>query len=415
MQSALRAASALLVLSLVVPAEARAQDPDSLQQRTPRFTAAQIDTLVAPVALYPDPVLAQVLVAATFADQIEEAAAWVRANGTRGIDEQGWDVSVKAIAHYPTVLNRLAEDTDWTTELGQAYAVQSGDVMDGVQRMRALAQAQGTLPSTKEQDVVIRGPNIIIEPAEPTVVYVPTYDPAIVFYQPVFFSGFHHARFWSFGLGFRIGSWLNYDCDWYGRRVFYHGWDHHGWRGRSRPFIHLSRAYVNPRFRTVALNGDVLNRPARASGKSGVNRSVFWDQTQNGPIVHRGREVTGGSQQTGGRTIFPQDIRRDRAGSTSDYRDAVRPSAKGSAPVIYRGPARGSAGSQGSDYRSARMTGRPSAGSKSSGAVQGGSMRLRGSVSKPSKPSGAPAASRPSSSSRGFGTITPSRPSGRKP
>ena len=121
--------------------------------------------------------------------------------GSRGIDDQGWDVSVKAIAHYPTVLNRLAEDPDWTIELGQAYAAQSGDVMDGVQRMRALAQAQGNLPSTKEQQVVVREKTIIIEPAEPTVVYVPTYDPWVVFYRPVFVSGFHHARFWSFGIG----------------------------------------------------------------------------------------------------------------------------------------------------------------------------------------------------------------------
>lgn len=420
-QSVLRVASALLLLSFAVPAAARAQDPDTLQQRAPRFTAERIDSLVAPVALYPDPVLAQVLVAATFTDQIEEAAAWVRANGTRGIDDQGWDVSVKAVAHYPTVLNRLAEDPDWTTELGQAYAAQSGDVMDGVQRMRALAQAQGNLPSTKEQQVVVREKTIIIEPAEPTVVYVPTYDPWVVYYQPVFFSGFHHARFWSFGIGFRTGSWLNYDCDWYGRRVFYHGWDHHGWRGRSRPFIHLSRAYVNPSYRTVAVNRDVLSRPMRTSGTSGVNRSVFWDQTRNGPIVHRGGEVTtGGSQKAGGRTIFPQDIRRDRAGSTSDYRDAIRPSSKGSAPIIYRGPSRTGAGSQsqGSDYRSARMSGRPSAGGKSPGSVQGGSggsIRYGGSASKPSKSSGAPSASRPSSSSRGFGTITPSKPSGRKP
>lgn len=418
MKCLLRAAAPLFALALLAQlplAEARAQDPDTARQESRRFTAGQIDSLVAPVALYPDPVLAQVLVAATFADQIEEAAAYVRANGTRSIDDQGWDVSVKAIAHYPTVLNRLAEDPDWTTTLGQAYALQSGDVMDGVQRMRALAQAQGNLPSSKEQDVVIRGRNIIIEPAEPTVIYVPTYDPAIVFYQPVFFSGFHHARFWSFGIGFRIGSWLNYDCDWYGRRVYYHGWRHGGWRSRSLPFIQMNRTYVNSRFSTINVNRDVANRPVRSSGKSGVNRTVFWDQTQNGPIVHRGREVSGGtSRPAGGGTVFPRDLRRDRAGSTSDFRGAVRPSAKGSAPVIYRGPARGSAGSSGKDLRGAQSS-RPSAGSKSSGAAQGAPTRFGGSVSRPAKSGSPPAASRPSGSSRGFGTITPSKSSGRKP
>lgn len=415
MQSALRVASALLVCALAVPAAARAQDPDTLQQRAPRFTAERIDSLVAPVALYPDPVLAQVLVAATFADQIEEAAAWVRANGARGIDDQGWDVSVKAIAHYPTVLNRLAEDPDWTTELGQAYAMQSGDVMDGVQRMRALAQAQGNLPSTKEQQVVVREKTIIIEPAEPTVIYVPTYDPYVVYYQPIFFRGYHHARFWSFGIGFRIGSWLNYDCDWYGRRVYYHGWRHGGWRSRTLPYIRLNPSYVDSRFNTVSVNRDVAARPPRSSGGTGgVNRTVFWDQTQNGPIVHRGRDVTGGTAASG-RTVFPQDLRRERAASTSDFRGAVRPGAKGSAPVIHRGPARGSAGARGTDFRTAQPA-RPAKGSQSPGTVQSAPSRLGGSISRPSKSGGSPpAASRPSSSSRGFGTVAPSKPSGRKP
>lgn len=413
----LRVAPALLGLSLLASssAEARAQDPDTVRQTIPRFTAAQIDSLVAPVALYPDPVLAQVLVAATFADQIEEAAAYVRASGTRGIDDQGWDVSVKSIAHYPTVLNRLAEDPDWTTALGQAYALQSSDVMEGVQRMRALAQAQGNLPSTREQDVVIRGGNIIIEPAESTLVYVPTYDPGYVYYEPLFYGGYYDAAYWSFGAGFPIGPWLAYDCDWYGRRVFHHGWKGGGWLGRYRPFMALNGTSAQSGSGGVNINREVLNRPRYSKGS--VNRTVFWDQTRNGPIVHRGgRTEIGGTSGTGGGTIFPQDIRRDRAAATSDYRGVVRPSAKGSGVVIYRGPARGSAGTRAAGYRSAQLSGRPAAGTKApSGATQARPMYYGGSVSRPSKPASPPAASRPSAPSRGFGTITPSRPSGRKP
>ncbi|MGA2436405.1 MAG: DUF3300 domain-containing protein, partial [Bryobacteraceae bacterium] len=102
------------------------------------FSPDQLDNLAAPVALYPDPLLAQVLLAATFPDQIDEAARFVRANpDPYAIDSQYWDVSVKAVAHYPTVLYMMADKLDWTTALGQAYANQSADVMASVQRLRA--------------------------------------------------------------------------------------------------------------------------------------------------------------------------------------------------------------------------------------------------------------------------------------
>src|ERR1700690_1018596 len=102
------------------------------------FSPEQLDNLLAPVALYPDPLLAQVLVAATFPDQIDEAARFVRADSDpNDIDGQSWDVSVKAVAHYATVLFTMADDLDWTTSLGQAYVNQSDDVMASIQRLRA--------------------------------------------------------------------------------------------------------------------------------------------------------------------------------------------------------------------------------------------------------------------------------------
>src|SRR5688572_11726510 len=152
------------------------------------YSAEQLDNLVAPIALYPDPILAQALIAATFPDQIQLAARHVRAHGTRNIDEQPWDVSVKSIAHYPPVLNLLADREDWTTALGQAYAEQSGEVMDAVQRLRAMARAQGNLESTSQQTVIVEPRVIRIVPASPRYIYVPTYDPYYVYYQPVYFS-----------------------------------------------------------------------------------------------------------------------------------------------------------------------------------------------------------------------------------
>src|SRR5258707_8533139 len=132
----LAGASLALVLTVLVR-QSHAQDnsyPDDL------FSPDQLDNLTAAIALYPDPLLAQVLLAATFPDQIDEASRFVRSDGSPDdIDSQPWDVSVKAVAHYPEVLEMMADKLDWTTSLGQAYVNQSTDVMDSVQRLRGEA------------------------------------------------------------------------------------------------------------------------------------------------------------------------------------------------------------------------------------------------------------------------------------
>src|SRR5690242_18129162 len=115
------------------------------------FSPEQLDNLLAPIALYPDPLLSQVLVAATFVDDVDEAARWVRASGTNGIDGQPWDVSVKAVAHYPTVIYMMADKIDWTTSVGQAYVNQSTDVMTSIQRLRHMARDVGNLITTPQQ------------------------------------------------------------------------------------------------------------------------------------------------------------------------------------------------------------------------------------------------------------------------
>ena len=157
-------------------AYAAAQYPDYAYQP---YAPEQLDNLVAPVALYPDPLLAQVLVAATFPDQIQDAAGWVRRYGANnyGVDDQYWDVSVKAVAHYPTVLFMMNDQLDWTTSLGQAYVSQSTDVMASVQHLRHLARAEGNLFSTPQQQVIDDHGYIEIVPAEPQYIFVPTYDP----------------------------------------------------------------------------------------------------------------------------------------------------------------------------------------------------------------------------------------------
>ncbi len=255
---------ALALTAVVAPAASALMLQDPQQQPTAAasvvpFTADQLDNLVAPVALYPDPLLAQVLLASTFPDQVTEAAQYVRANGTNGIDDQYWDVSVKAVAHYPTVLNMMDQQIDWTTSLGQAYAQQSTDVMQSVQHMRQLAQAQGNLESTPQQQVVDNAGYVQIWPAQPQYIYVPVYDPSVIYAQPVFGrAGF--GAYFSFGMAYPIGGWLMYDWDWPAYRIVYTGWEGDGWRRRSRPYIRNIGVYANSDYRNVRYGHDVIYR-----------------------------------------------------------------------------------------------------------------------------------------------------------
>ena len=214
-----------------------------------QYSDRDLDNLVGPIALYPDALLAQVLVAATFPEQIESAARYVRVRGNGDIDYQSWDVSVKSVAHYPTVLQSMADRPDWTAALGRAYAARSYDVMTSVQHLRRLAHDQGNLVSNEQQTVVIDDGNYVVVPAQARVIYVPVYDPIVVYSRPVFYV-LGGSRYFSWGIGFPIGGWLSYDVDWRGRRVDYDGWNDRGygydwWRARSRPYVQVTNVYVN--------------------------------------------------------------------------------------------------------------------------------------------------------------------------
>ncbi|HEX7285767.1 MAG TPA: DUF3300 domain-containing protein [Candidatus Angelobacter sp.] len=253
-----RTLAILLIISLssIVPAHAIA--PPQYEADL-YFSAEQLENLVAPVALYPDPLLAQVLLAATFPDQIDEAARELRAYGSGyNVDSATWDVSVKSVAHYPTVLSMMADKLDWTTALGQAYVYQSTDVMEAVQRLRRQARSAGYLVTTPEQEIVETSGFIYIYPAHPRYIYVPRYDPAIIFVaRPVVHAG---PVIW-FSIGFLIGAWLNHDCDWGHHRVYYHGWGPGPvWIERSRPHVRITNVYVNQVYTNVVINRRVTDR-----------------------------------------------------------------------------------------------------------------------------------------------------------
>ncbi len=142
------------------------QGDEGYQEYVP-YSPEQLDNLLGPIALYPDPLLAQVLPAATFPDEIDDAARYVRAYGENGVDDQNWDVSVRAVAHYPEVLDMMDEKLDWTTAVGQAYVNQSSDVMESVQRLRRLAYDQGNLVTNQQWQIVDQDNYIQIWPASP--------------------------------------------------------------------------------------------------------------------------------------------------------------------------------------------------------------------------------------------------------
>lgn len=214
----------------------------------------QLDSLVAPIALYPDPLLAQVLAASTYPLEIIQLQQWLAKNKgltgkalTDAALKQDWDPSVQALAELPDVANRLANDIKWTTDLGNAFLAQQSDVMDAVQRMRAKAQNTGNLKSSSQQKVetqVIENKSVIVvQPADPQVVYVPSYNPTVVYgpppypYPPIYYPppGYYAAGMAiSFGVGMAIGA------AWGGGGW---GWGC-GWGGHSNVTINNNNNFV---------------------------------------------------------------------------------------------------------------------------------------------------------------------------
>jgi Protein of unknown function (DUF3300) len=248
------------------------------------LSAEQMDNLLAPIALYPDPLLAQVFPASTFVDQIDQAARWLRSNNNNPakIDSQKWDVSVKSVGHYPQVVYMMSDKLDWTTALGQAYVNQSTDVLTSVQRLRARAKAAGYLVTTPQQTVIVEKEVIMVVPAQPQVIYVPTYNPQVVYVQPAAPSTgtVVAAAAISFGVGLAIGAWLNNDCNWHTHTVYYHGWHGSGWVTTSSHYVHVNSVYVNHSYSTVHVNSAVVNRNVNYNNVNhynNVNRNVNYN------------------------------------------------------------------------------------------------------------------------------------------
>src|SRR5438046_8537765 len=176
----------------------RSPQAASPQEQAPKIPSDQLDSLVAPIALYPDPMLAQTLAASTYPLELIQLQQWLAKNpGLKdqaladAVMKQPWDPSIQALAALPEVVKRLADDIQWTTDLGNAFLAQQADVMDAVQSLRKKAQDKGTLKPSEQQKVETRVVEsksvIVIEQANPQVVYVPTYNPVVVWGSPYYY------------------------------------------------------------------------------------------------------------------------------------------------------------------------------------------------------------------------------------
>jgi uncharacterized membrane protein YgcG len=214
------------------------------------LTPDELDGLVAPIALYPDALVAQVLGASTFPYEIVDAVVWLKQNSSltgeslmKAVDQQSWDPAVKALTQFPSVLDNLAKNLAWTSALGEASATQQQDVMTAIQRMRAKAYAAGNLKSSPEIKIVQESPQtIVIQPANPQIVYVPVYSPTVVYGYPVVVYGYSSSyvattAVLSFGAGIAVGAMISGGCcGW--------GWGYWGTSWHSHTIVYNRNIYV---------------------------------------------------------------------------------------------------------------------------------------------------------------------------
>lgn len=367
-----RSVIALLCVVLVLPGNTllMAMQGQSPASQDARISNEQLDSLVAPIALYPDPLLSQTLVACTYPLEIVQLQQFIESNKnlkdkalTDAVMKQDWDPSVQAMAAFPDVVNQLAQNIRWMDDLGNAFLAQQSGVMDAVQRMRAKAVDKGALKTTKEQSVetkVIENKTVVVvEPSSPEVVYVPSYDPMAVWgapyypYPPMAYPSYPTGGFLlGFGTGIAIGAiWGNGGWGW-----------HAGWGGnnnininRNNNFVnHYNNQRVNAGNRYGGNNNNWQHNPQHRGGAPYGNRDVAnrYGGTSRGQTM--------GQRQNAARQGLGT---RQQPGMSSGFN---RPSA--STPSVNRGSL-GSSG--GGDRIGNRQVSNGSMGSRNASAFSG--------------------------------------------
>jgi hypothetical protein len=365
-----RALAVLLVIGLILGgdlgllASYQEQGKEPSKEPAAKLSAEQLDSLVAPIALYPDPLLSQTLVASTYPLEIIQLQQWLVKNKdlkekelAEAVKKQEWDPSIQAMAALPDVVKQLAENIKWTADLGNAFLAQQSEVMDAVQRMRAKAKDKGNLKSSEQQKVEVKTVEskqvIVIEQANPEVIYVPTYNPTVVYgapfypYPPIYYPpvGYYAAGMAiSFGVGVAMGA--AWGGGW--------GWNS-GWGGNNDININRNNTFVNNSNRNL----------------QGGNRSNTW---QHNP-QHRGGAPYSDRATANryGGTARGESIQNRQANAQSRQANAQTRQASGGAEG--RGGSQGSSMNRGSSSGSATRGSSgssPSTSSRSSGSGGGG-------------------------------------------
>ncbi len=323
----------VLLCGLLVQFAAQAEAYGSLGQFNEQPTSSpaklspqDLQQLVAPIALYPDALVAQILAASTYPTEIVEADRWMQSHSdlkdeklAKEVDKEPWDPSVKALTQFPSVLENLDKNLSWTSSLGDAYTNQSQDVTDAIQTLRQQARNAGHLNSNEQEKVTTQGNTIVIEPANPEVVYVPAYDPWLVYGAPIVaYPGWYPVPgiYWdgiglSFGIGFGIGffggfgwGWGHWGYDWHGH---YASYDHHAFVSDSPTFAHGGFNHAN--FGRGSVGHASFGRSSGFHGSSAFHgqpgmRSGAFSGFDHGGTVRgfssRGRSSFGGGFHGGG-------------------------------------------------------------------------------------------------------------------
>jgi hypothetical protein len=306
--------------------QSNGQSPTPSVQRSPQ----ELQQLVAPIALYPDALVAQVLAASTYPTEIVEADRWIQShsnlkdeNLAKEVDKQSWDPSVKALTQFPSVLENMDKNLSWTSSLGEAYANQQQDVTDAVQTMRQQARKAGNLDSNEREKVTAQGNTIIIEPANPEVVYVPAYDPWLVYGEPIMaYPGryplpgiFLAGAGIGFGIGFGVGvfgrfgwGFHHWGYDWHGRTAIY---NHNTYISHSRTFAnrnnfdrgHGDFNHAGGLHGDGPARGPAFHGSGAPHGQPGTRSGAFSGFDHGGNVrgfSSRGRSSIGGGFHGGG-------------------------------------------------------------------------------------------------------------------
>jgi Protein of unknown function (DUF3300)/Chaperone of endosialidase len=382
-----------------LPVAALAQSPQpAAAPAQPLLKPAELDQMLAPIALYPDPLLTQVLIAATYPLEVVQADRWAKANTnlkgealTAALAKQSWDDSIKSLVQVPTVLTMMGEQLDWTQKLGDAMLAQQADVMDSVQRLRARAQANGKLKSGKEQTVSVKTEDnnnyIVIEPTSPNEIYVPYYEPAVVYgewpysdYAPYYFAppvGYFPrgvlATGVAFGAGLAVGYWRWGNCDW-GRHninVLNKNVDINNINRNDRNNFSNWQHNADHRHGVKYNNADVRNKFAKTDVQAGKAARQDFRGKEGQQVLQPGRGGAadrpggGANRPGGGANVADRDRgpdrggaadRPDRGGSADRSAARDRPGGGGDGPRRDAGKAGGGGGG-------AKQAARPSGGS----------------------------------------------------